>query len=250
MTCSLVFHFKVKKNIIQTFFLGDSHLVLLTENSLLLFSFDSSSFIDELKLWDDEKTARYIRDYNLTDMDIISIQNVFWICVGNETGNVIFWKIIIDSNHELQSTQHQILNIYSKTRTKRVKWATFADEVYLVTVSTAGDISIFNVTNEVQRELTPKKERTLGAIVERKMEVRITQLDVVVLDNQPKQSKEQATLEIVGKKVKTKPISSPNNQNKKQNQKKKTKKIKKVFKKKKSEIKKAKKIRVVVKSKK
>jgi hypothetical protein len=231
----------------QTFFLGDSHCILLTENSLLLFSFDSSSFIDELKLWQDEKTARYIRDYNLTDMDILEDQNIFWICVGNETGNVIFWKITINENHEVQSTQHQVLNIYSKTRTKRVKWVKFGDQVFLVTVSTAGDISIFDVTNEMKREFTPDKERTMGAIVERKMEVRITQLDVVALGNEIVKEKKEISKGKINKNVNTK-LNNP--KKKKVVKKVKTKKIKKVLKKKKPELKKGKKIRVVVKSKK
>jgi hypothetical protein len=123
------------------------------------------------------------------------------------------------------------------------------DLVYLVSVSTAGDISVFNVTNEIKREFKGEEARTLAAVVERKMEVRITQLDVSsILPNEIKQTKTEKKIKKALDQPKKKFMNKEKkelNQRRKGNQEK-TKKIKKKL----NKRKKTKKVRIVVKSKK
>lgn len=226
MTCSVVFHFKVKKPIMQSHFLGNSHLIFLTENSLLLFSFETSSFVDELKLWEDEKTAKYIRDFNLNDMDILSEEQVHWVCVGNEVGQVIVWKLEIDSSQQIKK-QFQIFDIYNSTRTKRLEWAQVEQNLFLVTVSTAGHISVFDFLPEKQSQFTSDStsSKLLAALAEKKMEVRITQLGVCSLpkinqqkkDSVPKTNKEDTPIELKKKtkRIKKKKLKTVKQENQK-----------------------------------
>ena len=228
--------------------MGDSHIILLTDNSLLLFSFLTSTFLEEFKLWEDEKTAKYIRDYNLTDLSIHSEGNTHWLAVGNETGKLIVWKVKI-SDEEIQKS-FQIFDVYNKTRTKRVKWAADGKRLFVVTVSTGGDISVFDFSAEKNREFTNEKEKTkpLAALAEKKMEVRITQLDVIFLkDEAEKKIKKKVQKKIIVKSQKKKilktdevakigkklPIKKVKKITKKTLVKPKTKKIKKIVKKKK-----------------
>ena len=244
MTCSLIFHFKVKKPIIQSHFLGDTHLILMTENSLLLFDFETSSFVEELKLWKDEKMARYIRDFNLTDLHIMVRNGTFYVAVGTETGKIVVWKIQISESGLVVSFQS--FEVY-KSRVKRVKWACSGDRVYVVTVSTSGDISVFDFTKELAEEFKSDAEqsRVKGAVAEMKIDVRITQLDVSVI--QPEEAKNPKPKQKASAPRKMK-------QNSKQVQKKEQKpkkipKTKQIVKKKKTNIKKGKKLRISVKSK-
>lgn len=202
MTCSVVFHFKIKKTILQSRFLGDSHLIFLTENSLLLFSFETSSFVDELKLWDNEKTARYIRDYNLNDFDIWSHDGVHWVCLGNEVGQVVVWKLQMGSSGQIKK-DFQIFEIYSSTRTKRVKWGVLGDQSFLVTVSTGGDISVFDFSPETRIEFANDltSPKLLAAVAEKKMEVRITQLGVCTLTPEADRVRPETTPKTVKKDV-------------------------------------------------
>ena len=159
MTCSMIFHFKVKENIYQVRFLGDSHLVLLTENSVLVFSFETQSFVEELKLWENQKMAKYVKKFCLSDLDVFfnSLTNEYWVVVGTEAGLVVVWKITktehevkvqkevkveveadadqADANVEPEvkmvettvietklAVEYETFQVYEKSRVKRVKW--------------------------------------------------------------------------------------------------------------------------------
>lgn len=181
MTCALVFHFKVKKPISQAAFLGDSRLVLLTENSLLVFGFAAGAFEKELRLWEDERTARYNRDFNLTDFDAASKGTLHWVVAGNEAGQALVWRL--EETPEGLRADFQLFGVYSGTRTKRLKWVRCGAELLLAAVSTRGDVSVFDFSAETRREFSndPQSEKPLAALAERQMDARLTQLGAVWL---------------------------------------------------------------------
>lgn len=181
-TCALVFHFKVKKDIMSIKFVGDDFLFLLTNNSVLVFSFEENSFIDELKIWEDEKTSKYIKDFWMTDFSIMNKdENSFLLVAGNETGKVIFWKLTYKDN----KLEHdfEIFRIYEKWRVKRVNILNVENQTMMVCVSTEGHISVFNISFIWDKELNNEyeNESILPVLNEKKMEVRITQLSVTTL---------------------------------------------------------------------
>ena len=94
MTCSMVFHFKIKAQITQAKFLGDCYLSLLTENSVVIFDLEKAECVEELRLWEDERVARYDRTLRLNDMDVKQTAQGEWlVMVGGEAGTVIVWKL-------------------------------------------------------------------------------------------------------------------------------------------------------------
>ena len=241
MTCSLVFHFKVKREVLQIHFLGDSFLALLTVNSVLLFSFQENSFVDELKLWTDEKTVKYIKDFCLTDMDLIERVNPetkereYLISVGTESGKVIIWRVqekrtevevevegkMEKRTNVVAESEYQVFGIYQGTRVKRARFAEVdlaeksselnteddqseltekistvneaSKKLMFVTVSTNGDLSVFDLSFAWEKKFSSDENdiSPLASLVDKKMEVRITQLDVCVIQEQSRNSKNE-----------------------------------------------------------
>lgn len=243
MTCSMIFHFKIKTLITQSKFLGDSYLVLLTENSILLFDLDRAECVDELRLWEDERMARYDRTLRLNDMDVRDLGDSSWqIIVGDEAGNVIVWNVQklfnkiyddtldsenkkideredfkaedpkeIESKNILASSNVQssfkIFKIYNSTRVKRNRIITQKNKIFLATISTEGHISVFDLTGKLESGFDSKKDLQipLGAIIERKMDVRLTQLEIGVLASEMEIKRNMIQME---KMVATKAVES------------------------------------------
>jgi hypothetical protein len=189
-------------------------------------------------------------------MDLVTEGDTHWVVVGTETGKIVVWKIRFGESGDEMTQEFQLFEIY-KTRVKRVKWAIVGDKTFLVTVSTNGEMSVFDFSQEKNMKFSNNSEesRPFGALVENKIDVRITQLDVTIIDKED--VKEKTLKKMVKKEKKTqksqlkkKSLQKPKPVNVVKNNKK-VKKVKKQISKNKKPIikKKGKKLRISVKSK-
>ena len=145
--CSVVFHKKIKVQAQMVRFLDDERLIILTPSSIYCFNIRLMTVTNEIKAVEGTK---------INDCVIIRDPKPL-VAIGCENGHVYFYP---QENFNESSEDESPLYIGFKAYNYRVKKVAVAGS-YMVTVSTEGDISIWDIS-----DIQGAKDLSGGVVIE------------------------------------------------------------------------------------
>lgn len=143
MTCSMIFHKKIKAEIEALDFFGDDSILFSTSNCMYLYSMSEMKFIQEIKVEEGTK---------INDIQILKTWAGKWVIVACENGYVYFYN-----ERNFVADVEDFSFVKFKAYEKRVKKIKVSENI-LVTISTDGDITIWDISsilekNEIEEQL-------------------------------------------------------------------------------------------------
>ena len=166
--CTMIFHRKIKASVQMVRFLNDDSLLLITESSIYCFSMKLLEIVSEIKAPSNTK---------INDCVVVREPKLL-IAIGCENGCVYFYG---KENFD-ESIDHQIESyIGFKAYNYRVKKISIQAN-YLITVSTEGDISIWDISEIQATEQISGSAiiESYSAIYEYKVSSRLVGLSCVI----------------------------------------------------------------------
>ena len=173
MTCQLIFHKKVKLPLLGVKFFDDERVLLIGRDFLLVFNLRSQMVVQEVK--SEGETV-------ITDVQVVHSGEHKFVVVAAENGHVYFYPEINFVSEGSDEAIFAKIKAYAG-RVKRLK----IEGKYLTTVSTEGDITIWNVSdilkqgNEIQGQVFIEN---FEALFDYSIHARPVLLDVVLLSSE------------------------------------------------------------------
>ena len=186
MTCSMVFHKKIKAEIEAMDFYSDESLLFVTSNCMYLYSMSSMKFIQEIRMDDDTK---------INDMQVLRTWAGKWVVCGCENGFVYFFN---ERNFSDGVTEKSYVKFLAYG--KRVKKVKCVDNL-LVTISTDGDITVWDISEILEKQDTVEQLTLEGycSLLDYKIQARPILLDInlrTVVEKVEKEEKSEEQIEV------------------------------------------------------
>jgi WD40 repeat protein len=173
MSCSMVFHKKIRANISGLDFYSDEDLLFHTDTRLYLYSMAVGQFVAEVSVEEE--------DTKLTDVKVLRRETGTWVVFGCENGCVYFLN-----QRNFKEGVEGVSWVKFRAYDKRVKRVGVVGN-FLVTVSTEGDITVWDVAEVLDNQSVTDKVTidSYLSLLDYKIQSRPILLEVVAASQLP-----------------------------------------------------------------